>query len=755
MKKCMTSILAAAVILSNSACSLASEDPLTNDGITTEAGAVKILYNGENVDFDVAPVNEDGTVLVPMRAVFEKFGAKVKWDSETKTVSARKGNKTYQMTLGEKRITEIKNEVETNAYEALQSMKMVDDRTMIPLRAVGEILGLEVNWDSETQTVTIDSKSKSEDASWKENLGSADLSELTAAGEGITVSGNVIKITKGGDFTITGANNDAQIVVDTVEEEKVRLRLNGVSLTNTKGAAVYVSSADKLYITLEDGTSNVLSDGGEYSENAETNACIHSKTDLEINGDGSLTVNGNVHNGISAKDDFEISGGTVNITAVNDGIHVNDTAEFNGGSVSITAGADGIQSESILDITDGSISIECTGEVTVTDTPMFGMGGRAGRTMAEPAPTGEPAEEDTEDTSSKGIKAGWMLDISGGETTINSNDTCVKCDSELNISGGTLTLTSEKKKGIKGMEDVNISGGRIEILKSTEGIEAKRIMTVSGGDIDVIASDDGLNAGGGGMGFGGGMQPSERMDSGMRPGAMEGEQGMQAPERPDSGMRPGAMEGEQDQQMPERPENETGMMHRGGMGGRAEAAEISSEHHIEISGGDIYINAQGDGIDSNGSLIISGGNVIVDGPEGGGNSALDHDGLFEINGGTVIAVSSAGMIENPSDASAQNVISAYITAANGSEITIKSSSGKEVCSYKVNKNVGHIMFSSAELAAGEAYTIYVDGTEAVSGEIQSALTMMGSSAGGFGGKGGQGGMRMPRNSEERPTETAN
>ncbi|MDO5765635.1 MAG: carbohydrate-binding domain-containing protein, partial [Elusimicrobiales bacterium] len=519
--------------------------------------------------------------------------------------------------------------------------------------------------------------------------------------------------------------------------------------------AIYVSEADKVYITLEDGTNNRLSDGGEYSESAETNACIHSKTDLEIDGNGSLTVNGNVHNGISAKDDFEISGGAVNITAVNDGIHVNDTAEVNGGSVSITAGGDGIQSESILDITDGSISVECTGEVTVTDTPMFGMGGRAGRITSEPEPTGEPADEDTEDTSSKGIKAGWMLDISGGEVTINSNDTCVKCDSELNISGGTLTLTSDKKKGIKGMEDVNISGGKIDIKKSTEGIETKRIMTISGGDIDVIASDDGFNAGGDGMGFGGGMQPPERPEDGIRPGAMEGEQGLQMPESPEGGIRPEPMEGEPDRQPLERPADEAGMMHRGGMGGRAEATEVSAEHHIEISGGDIYINAQGDGIDSNGSLIISGGSVIVDGPEMGGDSALDHDGLFEINGGTVIAVSSAGMIENPSEASAQNVISAYITAANGSEITIKSSSGQEVCSYKVNKNAGHIMFSSAELAAGEAYTVYVDGTEAVSGEIQSALTVMGSAAGGFGGRGGQGGMRLPRNPEERPMGNAN
>lgn len=778
MKKYIICLLTATLLMSGTACSYASNNVSTDNKI-------KIIYNGENVDFDVAPINDNGTVLVPMRAVLEKFGASVKWDSETQTVSARKKSKTYTMTLGGTEITETKDGETTNTVTANSALQIVDGRTMIPLRALGEMLGLDVSWDDKSQTVTLDKSSESDD-SWKENEGKIKLDDLSVDGDGISVDGNIIKITSGGDFIVSGTNDNAQIYIDT--EDKVKIRLNGVKLTNTDGAAIYVKNADKVYITIEDGTENTISDGGTYSEDAETNACIYSKDDLEIKGDGILNINGNVHNGITVKDSLDISNGTLNIVSAADGIHVNDTAKISGGTVSIKAVGDGIQSESILNVTDGTINIECSGTVTVT------------QELSPGARTEQTTDTENEDESSKGFKAEWMMNISGGDINIKSNDTCIKSDSELDINGGTLTLYSESKKGIKGMEDVNINDGTINIEKSTEGIESKRILTVNGGDIDINASDDGMNAGGGNtMEQGGGPQmrqdrnsnknDSSDSDNDMTPPEMPGGNGMTPPEMPsgndmtppekpsgDNGMTPPEMsggnngmnagggnameQGVRPQMHQDKNTNTTNSsdgssngemtppeMPNGGAGGRGENAQVSTEHHIQINGGDIYINANGDGIDSNSSIVIDGGTITIDGPQSGGDSALDHDGLFQINGGTVIAVGSAGMIENPSDTSAQNTISAYVTANSGSTITIKDSNDKEVCSYTVKKNAGHIMFSSADVKQDETYTVYVDGEKAVSGTIDSSITIMGTATfdngkgnqmngGGFGGKDG-------------------
>ena len=787
-KKTLCILLATTVMAGGTACSFAAAGSRTN--------GISVIYDGEEIVFDVAPVNYNGTVLVPMRAVFEAFGTKVKWDGDTQTVSARKKSRTYTMTVGEAAITETKDDEDTETVTAEQVMQIIDGRTMIPLRALGEILDLDVAWDGDTQTVTLTTPTNADDDAWKDNTGNIDLTGMSADNDGVTVAGKTITVTKGGEYTVTGTNKDGQIVVDT--DDKVRLKLSGMELTNTDGAAIYVKNADKCYITVSDGTENTLKDGGTYSETSETNACIYAKDDIEIKGKGTLVINGTVHNGITAKDSLEISNGNITVNSAADGIHVNDTAIISGGNITITAGGDGIQSESILDIKGGETDITCTGEVTASTNSM----GFPGANAAE-------EDDEDEDISSKGLKAEWFMDISGGSVSITSNDTCIKSDSELDISGGTITLTSEVKKGIKGMEDIYIKGGTITILKSTEGIETKRILTINDGDISIVATDDGINAGGNGNdmfgGFGGGMggrgmtppemqngemggmTPPEMQNGemgGMTPPEMQngemggrpGRRGMTPPEMqngemtpPDTenggmggrgmrggmgGMTPPDMEnGEMGNMTP--PDMQNGNTERGGFGGfggRAGSTEISTEHHIEINGGYIAINSQGDGIDSNGSLIINGGTIYVNSPTNNGNSAIDHDGLCQVNGGELFAVGSSGMIENPATSSAQNVISAYISASAGDEITIKNAGGAVIISYKAEKTAGHIMYSSDKIKTGETYTVYVNGSEAASGTVESALTTMGTAAGGMGGMGGFGGGRMQRGTQDSTAE---
>lgn len=759
-----------------------------NGCVLAKSNDITVTYDGENISFDVQPEIVDDRVMVPMRTIFETFGAKVKWDSDTQTITAKKKSKTIQMTIGSSDMT--KND-ETYSFDV--SPIIEDGRTLVPIRAISDMLGLDVEWNEKNNTVTITTPQDDEDESWKNNTGTVDLDNVEVTGDGISVSDNIITISKGGDFEVTGTLDGGQIVIDT--EEKVKLRLSGMSLTNKNGSAVYVKNADKAYITLTDNTENTLTDGENYTSGDENEkGCITSRDNLEIKGSGSLTVNGNYNHGIFSSNSIEIGNGNVTVNAKNDGIHANDTLAISGGTVNVTAEGDGLQAEEILDISDGEVNVTTTGEVKASTSNDFGGRGEMKdssqmtddeiKSMREQMNNNQFTQteesDDSEDTSSKGIKADWMLDISGGEVTVNSTDHAIHCASDINITGGTLNLSSESKKGISGHGDVTIDDGDITITKSTEGIESKKTLTINGGDIDITASDDGLNSGGTGAnqngGFGGGtnMQFGQQGDRGqigrpnsngqggnqMTPPEMPSDQNgnqMTPPEMPSNQngnqMTPSEMPSDQNggqmtppemsngqngNQMtpPEMPNGQNGNQMTPPNMQQAEGNEQDSEHHIQINGGNIKIVADADGIDSNGSLFINGGTVTVDAQAMGAESAFDTDGAFIVNGGTIIGVSGSGMDESPNSYSAQNVILAYTTSqiSAGDEVKITDSNGKTIAEYTAVKGGSKIVYSSDKLKTGETYTVYASGEEVGSAEIESSITKIGTkSNSGFGG----------------------
>ena len=756
--------------------------------VLAKSNDITVTYDGENISFDVQPKIVDDRVMVPMRTIFETFGAKVKWDSDTQTITAKKKSKTIQMTIGSSDMT--KND-ETYSFDV--SPIIEDGRTLVPIRAISDMLGLDVEWNEKNNTVIITTPQDDEDDSWKDNTGTVDLDNVEVTGDGISVSDNVITISKGGDFEVTGTLDDGQIVIDT--EEKVKLRLSGMSLTNKNGSAVYVKNADKAYITLTDNTKNTLTDGENYTSGDENEkGCITSRDNFEIKGSGSLTVNGNYNHGIFSSNSIEIGNGNITVNAKNDGIHANDTLAISGGTVNVTAEGDGLQAEEILDISEGEVNVTTTGEVKASTSNDFGGRGEMKdlsqmtddgiQSMREQMNNNQFTQteesDDSEDTSSKGIKADWMLDISGGEVTVNSTDHAIHCTSDINITGGTLNLSSESKKGISGHGDVTIDDGDITITKSTEGIESKEILTINGGNIDITASDDGLNSGGTGAnqngGFGGGtnMQFGQQGDRGqigrpnsngqggnqMTPPEMPSDQNgnqMTPPEMPSNQngnqMTPSEMPSDQNggqmtppemsngqngNQMtpPEMPNGQNGNQMTPPNMQQAEGNEQDSEHHIQINGGNIKIVADADGIDSNGSLFINGGTVTVDAQAMGAESAFDTDGAFIVNGGTIIGVSGSGMDESPNSYSAQNVILAYTTSqiSAGDEVKITDSNGKTIAEYTAVKGGSKIVYSSDKLKTGETYTVYASGEEVGSAEIESSITKIGTkSNSGFGG----------------------
>ena len=286
------------------------------------------------------------------------------------------------------------------------------------------------------------------------------------------------------------------------------------------------------------------------------------------------------------------------------------------------------------------------------------------------------------DNTGHGIVSKDDLVVTGGTYTIYSQDHCLNGKDSVRIADGTFNLScdedgihagnDDQQDGYVYIEggDINISvgddaihaeglliitGGDIDVSKSCEGVEGDKIL-VTGGDIDVISSDDGFNAAGGSSGSG---------------------------------------------------DNHDGFGGGPGMGGVYMDAD--SDAYIFITGGTININANGDGIDSNGCIGITGGSVYVLGPSDNGNGAMDYGICAAITGGEIVAVGGSGMAQGFGDESTQ--CSALVNFDEwvdaGETITLTDSDGKEVLSYRVDKKFNSVVISTSDMKQGDNYTLTV------------------------------------------------
>ncbi len=448
---------------------------------------------------------------------------------------------------------------------------------------------------------------------------------ISIDGSGVTVDGSKVVINSAGTYGFTGTLKDGQIVVNAGKEDNVKIVLNGVDITSTNSAPIYSMSSKNTYLVLQEGSENIVTDGENYvyedETNDEPNATIFSKDDLFISGTGKLTVNSNYNNAITSKDDLKISEADINITSIADGLRGKDSVTISSGNININASGDGIKSNNIEDaekgyvlIEGGTINItsledgiqaETNATVTGGDLTINSGGGSEnsskesetwgdfGRPMDNKNNSSTTTEEDT--PSAKGIKGSNLVKIDGGNINIDSADDSIHSNSNVEINGGVINIASGDD-GVHGDSTVDINSGEINITKSYEGIEAE-IININDGDIKVVASDDGINSAGGNDGS-----------------SING--------------RPGQ-------------NNFTS----------------SGNASININGGKIIVDASGDGLDSNGSIYMKDGVVIVNGPENGGNGALDYDGKFDVTGGLLIAAGSSGMAQSPSESSTQNIFS--------------------------------------------------------------------------------------------------
>ncbi len=382
-----------------------------------------------------------------------------------------------------------------------------------------------------------------------------------------------------------------------------------------------------------------------------------------------------------------------------------------------------------------------------------------------------------------GIASDDDLVIENGTVIINSYEHGIKVNNTLTVLGGDITVKAETGKGIKAGEELLIEDGDIKITSlEGEGIESKGTLTINGGNLDVSAKDDGINTGnedtgesfggtGGSKGDFGGRGGMSEMN-GSTPPSRENMNGGTAPESPENvgtGQRPekpADMNGGNPPSMDNSNGGNTdGNSRPGGVPQGAANEETAAAHAITINGGRIYVNAEGDGIDSNGNLTINGGEITVDGPASSGNGPIDSNGTVSINGGTVILASSAGMLQLPRSGDGQNILSIVFSErqSSGGEVSVRETqSGEVLASLKPAKEFQAFVYSSDKIKVGTEYTVSVNGSDTETVTAVRGTTSAGSAAvgggrgmGGFGGKGGfgrdMGSRQNPQDSQVKVT----
>ena len=333
-----------------------------------------------------------------------------------------------------------------------------------------------------------------------------------------------------------------------------------------------------------------------------------------------------------------------------------------------------------------------------------------------------------------GIKGKDYVDITGGIVNVTAAQDGIKStntDDEsmgfTRLSAGSVTV-SAGDDGLKAPHTLEISGGTLNIEKSNEGIEAQYI-NILDGDVTVNSTDDGINA----SLKDSSSDTSADTTSGTATTGQQTQQNQngQTQQPPaGGGAAPGGSQGStgQNQNMPQPPAGGTGQLPAdgampGGGGGTFEVVDAA----INISGGTVTVNAEGDGIDSNGTATFSGGTVTVNGPTAGGNNALDSNGDLLLNGGTVTTGSTADMFEAPSSASTSGYLKITDSSAltQGSTVQVTDSSGTVVANYKITTSgVQLVLVSNKNIVKGQSYTVSV--VDAASTTAASGASELGS-----------------------------
>ena len=411
-------------------------------------------------------------------------------------------------------------------------------------------------------------------------------SSATAKGKytGYEIDGTDVSITAAGTYVFSGDCDNGSITVKK-GVTGVTIVLNGLTLTNDDSAAITLNKTAEASLIAAAGTTNTVADTeGSNDENAAVK--VKSGAALAIGGTGTLTVDGNAKNGIKGAADAVITVAEVklNINAADDGLSCDDELNITGGTLSITAGGDAVK-----------------------------------------------ASPDTGDTENPDTTSLGNVTISGGTLTLNATEDGIQADGDLTISGGTfhvktnggnttaLTDDSASCKGFKAGKTLTVTGGTLTVDSADDALHANTDVTISGGTLTLATGDDGVHADNdlviGTKGASSTSTPRINITA-----SYEGLEGTTVT----------VYSGDIDVVASD----------DGANAANSTLGERSDKYAISIAGGDLYIDAGSDGLDSNNDINITGGKVEVYGADAMMDAAIDYDGTFTLSGGTLFG---AGM----------------------------------------------------------------------------------------------------------------
>ncbi len=404
---------------------------------------------------------------------------------------------------------------------------------------------------------------------------SEDYTEELAESEAY-VDGDEILITNSGTYEFTGDYNSSTITVNVnkdIDEGVVYILLNNANIESETGTPINIIEAKDVVIVLE-GDNTVTQGAITTTDEEFPSAAIYSKADTVITGDGSLSVTTEYRDGINSRDDLIIESGNITVNAVEDGILGKDLLAISEASITIDAGKDGLKASNDEDLDKGNIIIE-SGDFYIT------------------------ADND-------GISAEQILQIDSGTFEIYSGGGFVEVLNEITMgegSGNTVSATDLLEDSMKGLKanDIIINGGDFEISSYEDTVHANNTLTINSGTFEILSGDDAFHA------------DIDLIINYADITVIDGYEGI---------------------------EGSTVTINGGDISVNVldDAINASSEDgYVRITAGSIYLKCQGDGIDSNGDLFISGGEIVIEvnAIYSGGDSELDVDGIYELSGGSV------------------------------------------------------------------------------------------------------------------------